>query len=1080
MNHVAKKLIICITVNLFLLTSLVSAGYSLELGVENSIGSKSMLSPQLNLNSALLPTHFTFGCPSNSQQTYFKIKDRLRSIQTAMFSLENAVFVYDEQMNDLKAELVGLRTGGLGRYIGDLLARMTDAQEDVLGVGLLYETVRVQRINEKGLQEIKEKKIDINDLQQRGVLTPVLDENGQTKTIKIEMCKNEFVTAELWIARRTTETGEVYSLLLRQKNIAKVLYVGESSSEERLRQSILLGKGGIKALEEMGLDIDFLHLNEGSAALAGVYARQSKALKDVTISGVMHTPVTAGLPVHDAHLYDKYFFDLPDGWKQIAVDSSNSYIDMTKILFEISGKVAAVSKEFAGVLKNIVQERYNKSKQYVEKIVPITNGVDGWAYRHPLLRRAELQNMLEEGKADSLGEAILMQKHKKIKEKLRGLIRHQLVWYAIGDDWAKIVCKNVERIKNLTNEQARKDELIEKINKTIVPDSDDPLADIFIKIIDEYDISLSIKADVLRSIKSVIRQIEDLVAQGNIDDEVIKEKVKIIFENNGLFIPESVDYEQITEKIAKIEKILDGLAEKLWLSYGRRWTKYKMDYPLLRATGIEQLVKDRQHGGLEYAIIVSGVAHPNDSVGTEWISSAIGLSKKYFGEYIFLPGYDLELDKMLLQAADLWLYSPERLLEACGTSNLAGNFNGTIPVASPTGWSLELLQEFDPQTGKGNGFFIKPYPDPLGDDWREHVTGLRKAKWQGLYDPLKTISNLYYSYRQIYYQLVENVYLDADKGDMILAAGKYKKLMEQSALRMGTYTSPGKTIEEIIQITEDLNFNSIEISFCNSGIKSPDSLDVNWVEQYLKPALVNKFVTIHLADIELNSQESLKNLSKMIIFASNLGAEIVTIHMGELNENFIQYALELVEFAAKYNVKICFENSYFVKEDKIQWHTPLMLNEFNRQLKAQLKKTGKEELTDKFGFVFDVAYAKLAVGNPLVFYDRLDKDLYIAEVNIDGVKKLETSGGDLRLSIQKDEVVRETLNDLVAKLIKERGFNGPFIFELVGDNLSGDKKQLKNSFEGFFSDERVKEMSRMRFVKKHGLREAFLGLESSI
>ncbi|MBU1043989.1 MAG: TIM barrel protein [Candidatus Omnitrophica bacterium] len=976
-----------------------------------------MLSPQLSISAPLMLQAFTAKPTSEEllitaqQNLSWVIQDKLADADATLFSLENAFFVKDEETGEIKAELKGQRTGGLGRYMGDLLARMTDNGRNVVGVGLLYSYTMVQSLSERGEQIINKVAIDRKDLQKRGILIPVADRNGVQKTIEVEMSKGERITAKLWWAKRTTEKGVVYTLLIDNHDITSVLYIGETNSEERLRQSILLGKGGVKALEDMGIRPKFFHLNEGSAALPAIYAKKSGILRDVKITGVMHTPVEAGLPKYSAVLWDRYFYDLGSEWRTVMLERTETFIDMTKILFQMSRKVASVGQEFNDVLKGMVSNMYPNSPWLLDKIEPITNGVDGWVYQPANMDRKQMESVSGN---TSIGELIVEQK-KKIKEgRIKAILRKQLIWYAIGDLWPEIVQSYREILRQDGLSEGEISELIANLMKQV-----------------DEDIAVKLMLP---------------------DYEISEADLRALFLNRKLLVPQIVLLGEALGKIQQIETILTDLIQnRPWLCYGRRFTLYKMDHPLLEATGIERMVNTQDEGGLGLAVIFAGVAHPNDEVGKDWIRDSVELSKKYFGKFIFLPGYDLELDKLLLENADIWLSSPELLKEACGTSGMAALFGGAISLASPSAWALEYVKEFNPQTGQGNGFFIDPYPTPRSNDWRAHVAGLKDVQWAGLYNKVKIISDLYSGKSPMYFKLVQNSYKTAPETDMQIAAEKYYDLMKEGELTIGAHAAKGVRIEDIIEITQKNNFNAIELSFYpDDGLKSPEQLDPKWVQSYLKPAFLNKLVTVHLPVLDLRQESSVQRMKQTIDFAADINAYLVTIHLDEADDNFIEKLTELVIYSASKGVKLGLENSYHIENEvQIVWHTPEFVNTVYAKIGDALTQMGKPELKGSVGLVFDVAHAKIAMEgkSPLAFYRLIEKEVPILAVNVSGNQLTRVGALETHIPLHDDPMVLRDMPEIVQALTKERGFRGPYILSMFGDNLSKEKELIALSYK---------------------------------
>ena len=985
-----------------------------------SFPAQATLAPEISISMPLLERSFIVVNNAEDIQRFDReslgqtIQNELANAEAAMFSLENSFFVKDEKNKILRAELTGQRIGGLGRYMGDLLARLRDNGKKVMGVGLLYNYVMVQSLSELGHPIVRKVPIDRDDLQKRGVLIPIVDETGKQKTVEIEMLQGEYLKTKLWWAKRTTQTGEVYTLLLDNHDITSVLYLGETHSEERLRQSILLGKAGVKALEELGITPKYFHLNEGSAALPAVYAKESKSLCDVKITGVMHTPVEAGLPKYHTELLHKYFYDLGPEWEYVILDESKTFIDMTKILFRMSRKVAAVGQEFNDVLKAMVRRMYPERPWFADKIEPITNGVDGWVYQPALLNKERIENEAKVKKT-RLGQ-IIVERKKIIKEQqMKEILRKQLIWYAIGDTWPELV----QPLRKQLRSQQRSETDINK------------------------NIALAMQ-HVGEAVAAVIVSQNDDISEANLRE---------ILKKYRLPAPEHISLHDALEKIQRIEMILTDLIQnRPWLSYGRRFTKYKMDYPLLEASGIERIVND-----LGYALVFAGISHPNDEVGKEWVRNVVELSKKHFGKVIFLPGYDLDLDRRLLQCADVWLYSPERLLEACGTSGMCGLFSGAIPVVSPTGWSLEYVEEFNPQTGKGNGFFIEPYPDPKDDDWHALVSRLKNEGWDGLYKKLKKLKDIIDSYykdenNQIYPQLVENVYLSAEKTDMKIAAEKYFVLMMKSDFLIGTHTARRWRIEDIIDITHDNNFSAVELSFYpEKGLKSPTELDPEWVQNYLKPQLLDKFVTVHLPVTDLRENANLEKMKEFIDFAADIRAQVITIQLDELDDYFIEKVTKLVIYSASKGIKLGLENSYHIKDaSEIVWHTPEHVNIVYQKIYEALAREGRTDLEKYVGFVFNLAHAKIAMKQKkpvAAFYRKLNKDIPILEVNVSGNKLARIGALERHIPVHDDAIVLQELPQIMRLLLKERNFKGPFILSYVGENLSKEQELMHDIYD---------------------------------
>lgn len=90
-------------------------------------------------------------------------------------------------------------------------------------------------------------------------------------------------------------------------------------------------------------------------------------------------------------------------------------------------------------------------------------------------------------------------------------------------------------------------------------------------------------------------------------------------------------------------------------------------------------------------IVLAGKAHPADDAGKEVLRrvAEIARSPRFAGRVVFLEGYDLALARLLVRGSDVWLNTPERPLEASGTSGMKAGMNGVLNVSVLDGWWAE-------------------------------------------------------------------------------------------------------------------------------------------------------------------------------------------------------------------------------------------------------------------------------------------------------------------------------------------------------------------------------------------------------
>jgi len=135
--------------------------------------------------------------------------------------------------------------------------------------------------------------------------------------------------------------------------------------------------------------------------------------------------------------------------------------------------------------------------------------------------------------------------------------------------------------------------------------------------------------------------------------------------------------------------------ESLTIASARRVVSYKR--PELIYTNLERLSEVCQ-GRIQ--IVHAGNAHPNDNFGQDVIRRMIERSQKLRDRVrvVYLPNYNPDLAKLLVQGADIWLNTPMRLHEASGTSGMKAALNGTLNLSTLDGWWIEGY-EMDPEAG---------------------------------------------------------------------------------------------------------------------------------------------------------------------------------------------------------------------------------------------------------------------------------------------------------------------------------------------------------------------------------------------
>ena len=148
--------------------------------------------------------------------------------------------------------------------------------------------------------------------------------------------------------------------------------------------------------------------------------------------------------------------------------------------------------------------------------------------------------------------------------------------------------------------------------------------------------------------------------------------------------------------LARSHEVLDP--NVLTLGFARRFTEYKRPSMLLRDA--ERLVRLLTDGGRPVQIIVAGKSHPHDEVGKGYIAQWSAFSRRddVRTRAVFLEDYDIALAAHLVQGVDVWINTPRRAWEACGTSGMKVLVNGGLNLSELDGWWAEA---YTPEVGWG-------------------------------------------------------------------------------------------------------------------------------------------------------------------------------------------------------------------------------------------------------------------------------------------------------------------------------------------------------------------------------------------
>ena len=241
---------------------------------------------------------------------YMDVKPDENRPSVAYFSMEYGL-----------SSVLKIYSGGLGVLAGDYLKEASDSNVDLCAVGFLYRYgYFIQTLSMDGQQIANYEAQNFGQLP----IDRVMDANGQPLVVDVPYL-DYYVHANVW----RVNVGRISLYLLDTDNemnsefdrpITHQLYGGDW--ENRLKQEILLGIGGILTLKALGIKKDVYHCNEGHAALinvqricdyvaTGLTFDQSIELVRASSLYTVHTPVPAGHDYFDEGLFGKYMGGYP-------------------------------------------------------------------------------------------------------------------------------------------------------------------------------------------------------------------------------------------------------------------------------------------------------------------------------------------------------------------------------------------------------------------------------------------------------------------------------------------------------------------------------------------------------------------------------------------------------------------------------------------------------------------------------------------------------------------------------------------------------------------------------------------------
>ena len=297
-------------------------------------------------------------------------------------------------------ESVPIYSGGLGVLAGDYCKAASDERANFVAVGLLYEQgYFTQTVDNDGVQHAEYQERDPRDLP----VEPVRDAAGAWVRVSVRIGARE-VLARLWKA----QVGRVAVYLLdtnctenaaADRDITHRLYGGDEST--RIRQEMILGIGGVRALRALGVQPALWHLNEGHAAFLilellrehlGQGLPFEAALEAVAADCVFttHTPVAAG---HDAFGPDLIVQHFGDFIRELGIPverflelarapAAPGLFNMTRLALNGARHVNGVSRIHGVVSAKLCADQWPEVRPADNPVGWVTNGVHVPTFLH--------------------------------------------------------------------------------------------------------------------------------------------------------------------------------------------------------------------------------------------------------------------------------------------------------------------------------------------------------------------------------------------------------------------------------------------------------------------------------------------------------------------------------------------------------------------------------------------------------------------------------------------------------------------------------------------------------------------------
>jgi len=512
------------------------------------------------------------------------------------------------------SECLPIYSGGLGVLSGDHLKSSSDHDLPLVGVGLLYQQGYFRQVlNPDGWQQERYPTNDFYTLPAQ----PAHDAQGAAVEVSVKL-----PTGRVFIQVWKMEVGRVNLYLLdtnipenvlpQDRGITDSLYGGDT--DMRMRQEIVLGIGGLRALKALGLEPTVYHMNEGHSAFLAlervrVLKREhgldfDEALEATRASNIFttHTPVPAGIDLFDPGLMYHYF---------------NAYCTDIGIEFD---RLMALGR----------RDPANREERFSMAILALKTS----AHRNAVSRL-----------------------HREVSQEMWHYLWPQLpIW--------EVPISSVTNGVHLTS--WLNGDLAALYDQYLQPDWRERVAD-----------------------AGVWEQVKDIPDEELLEVHRRRKRRLVNFVRERLR-SSALRRQASAAEMRHTEEVLDPNA--LTLGFARRFATYKRATLLFR--DVERIRRIFCNKDMPVQIVIAGKAHPRDDEGKNFIRDIVQLSRDrdLWKHVVFIEDYEMKVAREMVQSVDLWLNTPKRGQEACGTSGMKAGMNGVLNLSILDGWFDEAYE----------------------------------------------------------------------------------------------------------------------------------------------------------------------------------------------------------------------------------------------------------------------------------------------------------------------------------------------------------------------------------------------------